>query len=39
MLRQRDSIHLMVDAASYYSDGIIAGFLDKCDALPECNAR
>lgn len=35
MLRQRDNIHLLVDAASYYSDGIVAGFIDKCCALPE----
>jgi hypothetical protein len=35
MLRQRDSIHLMVDAASYHNNGIVAGFLDKCVALPE----
>jgi hypothetical protein len=35
MLRQRDSIHLMVDAASYFSDGIVAGFLDKCCPMPE----
>ena len=35
MLRQRDSIHLMVDAAAYYDDGIVACFMDKCVALPE----
>ncbi|WLA62370.1 hypothetical protein [Bradyrhizobium diazoefficiens] len=35
MLRQRNSIHLMVDSASYFSDGIIAGFLDKCRTMPE----
>lgn len=35
MLRQRSSIHLMVDAASYFSDGVVAGFLDKCQAMPE----
>src|SRR5438105_8421194 len=35
MLRQRDSIHLMVDAASYYDDGIVADFIDKAIAFPE----
>ena len=34
MLKQRDSIHLMVDAASYFMDGTVAGFLDKCHAVP-----
>ncbi|WP_338688975.1 hypothetical protein V5279_25215 [Bradyrhizobium sp. 26S5] len=35
MLRQRNCIHLVVDAASYFSDGDIAGFLNKCQAMEE----
>jgi hypothetical protein len=34
MLKQRDRIHLMTDAASYYMDGTVAAFLDKCIAIP-----
>jgi hypothetical protein len=33
-LLQRDSAHILVDAASYFEDGRIAFFLDKCLALP-----
>ncbi|MFK4726427.1 hypothetical protein ABIE89_007527 [Bradyrhizobium niftali] len=35
MLRQSSCIHLMVDAASYFQDGVIAALLDKCQAMPE----
>jgi hypothetical protein len=35
MLKQRDSIHLAVDAAAYFSDGIVASLIDKCAAIHE----
>ena len=35
MMRQKDAIHLMVDAACYFPDGVIAGFMNKTAAFPE----
>jgi hypothetical protein len=34
MLRQRDCIHLAVDAAAYFVSGKVAGFREKCRAIP-----
>jgi len=33
-LLQRNSAHILVDAGSYFEDGTVAFFMDKCLALP-----
>jgi hypothetical protein len=34
-LLQRNSVHLLTDAAAYFEDGTIGRFRDKCQAIPE----